>query len=81
MPDPTTTVLAIQRAVACASPSAWRDLVAVDGAGGLVTLTSLDGAEIVVVTDAEPAPGEPVAFHPVADVLAIGARWFAARPV
>lgn len=81
MPDPTTTVLAIQRAVACASPGAWRDFVAVDHAGGLLTLAGVDGSTLVVVTDAEPAAGEPVGFHPVADVLAIGDRWFAARPI
>lgn len=81
MSEPTqTTVLAIQRAVACASPRAWRDLVVADADGGLVTLADWDGGTVTVVTDADVVTGEPVAFHPVADVLAAGERWFSARP-
>lgn len=81
MSEPTqTTVLAIQRAVACASPRAWRDLVVATSDRGELTLADWDGRILTVLTDADVAPGEPVAFHPVADVLAAGERWFSARP-
>jgi hypothetical protein len=73
-------VLPIQEAVATASPSAWRDglVVAVDGAH--VTVVLLDGPVRVVTTRATPGIGEPVAVHPVAEILAVGSAWYAARP-
>ena len=81
MSEPTrTTVLAIQRAVACASPRAWRDLIVTAADRGEATLADWDGVTVRVLTDASLVPGEPVAFHPVADVLATGERWFSARP-
>lgn len=81
MPNRTRIdVLPIQEAVATASPSAWRDglVVAVDDAQ--VTVILLDGPVHVVTTRATPSIGEPVAVHPVAEVLAIGHAWYAARP-
>lgn len=83
MLQPTTRidVLPIQEAVATASPSAWRDgLVAAQG-DAEVTVVLLDGQISVLSTRATPAPGEPVAVHPVAELLAIGGVWYAARQV
>ncbi|HWJ84437.1 MAG TPA: nuclease [Cellulomonas sp.] len=81
MPNRTRIdVLPIQEAVATASPSAWRDglVVALDDAQ--VTVALLDGPVHVVTTRATPSLGEPVAVHPVAEVLAVGSAWYAARP-
>jgi hypothetical protein len=73
-------VLPIQEAVATASPSAWRDAVVVTSEPGLVSVALLDGATWDLVTGAELAPGEPVAVHRVAEVLAVGPTWYSARP-
>lgn len=72
-------VLPIQEVVATASPSAWRDGLVASRAGDAVTVVLLDGRVCVVSTQAQPAPGEPVAVHPVAEVLAAGAAWYSAR--
>jgi len=80
MSDNTTTgILAIQRVVACASPSGWRDALVFAVADGSVELLTLAGELVQVSTDAPIAVGEPVAYHPVAEVLALGAEWYAAR--
>jgi hypothetical protein len=80
MSDHTTTrILAIQRVVACASPSGWRDAVVVSVIDGSVELATLSGALEIVATDAPVVVGEPVAFHPVAEVIALGREWYAAR--
>jgi hypothetical protein len=75
----TTRILAIQRVMACASPSAWRDAVVVSAVGGAVELVTLDGEAHHVTTFAPVAVGEPVALHPVAEVLALGEDWYPAR--
>lgn len=81
-PDPTRIdVLPIQAAVATASPSAWRDGLVVSRSPGTVTVAHLDGGTSVLTTRAAPELGEPVAVHPVAEVVAIGGAWYAARPV
>ena len=72
-------VLPIQEAVATASPSAWRDGIAVSRNQDELTVVLLDGQEIVLTTRAAPTPGEPVAVHPVAEVVAIGGAWYSAR--
>jgi hypothetical protein len=41
----------------------------------------LDGQEGTLATGATPAVGEPVAVHPVAEVIAIGGTWYSARPL
>ena len=80
MSDNTTTgILAIQRVVACASPSGWRDALVVAVADGSVELATLAGELLQVSTDAPIVIGDPVAYHPVAEVLARGAEWYAAR--
>lgn len=80
MSDNTTTgILAIQRVVACASPSGWRDALVVAVADGSVELLTLVGAVVRVGTEAPVNVGEPVAYHPVAEVLALGEDWYPAR--
>lgn len=80
MSDNTTTrILAIQRVVACASPSGWRDAVVVSVADGSVELATFAGSVEWVATDAPVAVGEPVGYHPVAEVIALGREWYAAR--
>jgi hypothetical protein len=80
MSDNTTTrILAIQRVVACASPSGWRDGFVVAVADGQVALATLAGAVVQIATDAPLVVGEPVAYHPVAEVIALGAEWYPAR--
>ncbi len=80
MSDNTTTrILAIQRVVACASPSGWRDAFVVAVANGSVELVTLEGAVVLIATEAPVGVGEPVAYHPVAEVLALGDAWYSAR--
>lgn len=80
MSDNTTTrILAIQRVVACASPSGWRDALVLSATDGTAELATLEGDLVQVSTDAPLAVGDPVAYHPVAEVLALGAEWYAAR--
>jgi hypothetical protein len=80
MSDNTTTrILAIQRVVACASPSGWRDAVVVAVEDGFVQLVTLAGAIEQVATDAPVLVGEPVGYHPVAEVIALGSEWYPAR--
>ena len=73
-------VLPIQEAVATASPSAWRDGVVTRAEPGLLTVALLDGALWTLLTGADVPPGEPVAVHRVAEVLAVGATWYSPRP-
>lgn len=80
MSDNTTTrILAIQRVVACASPSGWRDAVVVAVEDGTVQLATLAGSLEQIATDAPVLVGEPVAYHPVAEVIALGREWYTAR--
>lgn len=81
MPNPTRVdVLPVQEVVATASPSAWRDGLVRSADAAVVTVVLLDGAVRRLVTRATPQPGEPVAVHPVAELLAVGGVWYAARP-
>jgi hypothetical protein len=80
MPQRTLVdVLPIQEAVAAASPSAWRDGLVTARSDAQITVRSLDGRAYALTTRAQPSPGEPVAIHPVAELLAVGGTWFAAR--
>jgi hypothetical protein len=75
----TTRILAIQRVMACASPSGWRDAIIVSAVAGVVELATLSGETHRVTSFAPVAAGEPVALHPVAEVLAVGEEWYPAR--
>ena len=82
MPNRTRIdLLPIQEAVAAASPSAWRDGLVVAQEAGAITVALLDGQVAELATRAAPALGEPVAVHLVAEVVALGGAWYAARPV
>jgi hypothetical protein len=73
----------MQRRLAAATPSKWRDaIVAEVTARGDVRLALVDdGLELVVRQHSGYAgairAGDPVAVHPVYNVLAIGQNWFA----
>ena len=82
MPNRTRVdLLPIQEAVATASPSAWRDGIVIARETATLTVALLDGGTTVLATRAAPAVGEPVAVHLVAEVVAQGGAWYAARPV
>ena len=68
----SSTVLPIQRTMAGATPSAWRDGLVLEAVGGAVAVAFLDGSVArlrVVGPAAELVAGEPVAYHPVAEIL------------
>lgn len=81
----TMAVLPIQLAVAAAAPGSWRDAIVVSSRDGILRLDPLDGGQggdrLRLATDAAPEIGAPVAVHPVAELLAVGAARFSARPV
>ena len=78
--QPTTTrIHAIQRVMACAAPSGWRDGLVVSTTDRVVEIATLAGTVELVVTDAPVAVGDPVAWHAVAEVLARGTEWYPAR--
>lgn len=80
MRNPTRIdVLPIQEVVATASPSAWRDGLVAACEQDATTVVLLDGGVRVLSSRATPAVGEPVAVHPVAEVLAVGGAWYSAR--
>lgn len=67
-----TGVLAIQRCMAQAAPRSWRDAIVVDLTDGTLELALLDGSSVqlhVVGPELALQPGEPVAWHPVAEIL------------
>ena len=82
MPNRTRIdVLPIQEVVATASPSAWRDGLVASRERDVMTVVLLDGHVCVLSSRAAPAPGEPVAIHPAAEVVAVGGTWYSARPL
>ena len=74
-------VLAIQHVVADASPGAWRDAIVVACMPGSLHLATIDGESLVLASAAEVALGEPVAFHPVAEILSAHGERVRARSV
>ncbi len=82
MPNRTRVdVLPIQEVVATASPSAWRDGIVAARDREATTVVLLDGQVRVLASRAAPAVGEPVAVHPIAELVAVGGTWYAARAV
>ncbi len=78
-----TTILPIQRAMCGANPRAWRDGIVTAVHGSEATVVLLDGGVVRLrVAHAEVvAVGDPVAHHPVAEVLSAGGRATTARVV
>ncbi len=72
-------VLAVQRAVANASPSFWRDLIVIGRSGEALLAADLEGTRYRLLTPAPAEVGEPVAMHPIAEILSVGAEQFPAR--
>ena len=77
-----TGVLAIQRCMAQASPRSWRDGIVVDAVDGSLELALLDGTTVqlhVIGAELELSAGEPVAWHPVAEIPSAGSAAATAR--
>jgi hypothetical protein len=71
------SVLPIQERVASASPGAWRDGIVVASANGHITFAPFDG-ELETVwnhDDLDLTAGEPLAWHPVAGLIAAGGQY------
>ncbi|WP_082485085.1 nuclease [Microbacterium sp. Leaf151] len=78
----SSTVHPIQRCMAASNPSAWWDGLVVDADGTTVTVALINGATVelqVVGPAVDVAVGEPVAFHPVAELLSASAILTTAR--
>ncbi|PZF57725.1 nuclease [Curtobacterium sp. MCSS17_008] len=79
-----STILPIQRAMAGANPRAWRDGLVVEVHDESVTVLLLEGTVTTLrVADARGTAvvGDPVAHHPVAEILTVGGRSATARAV
>lgn len=75
-------VLPIQHAVANASPSSWEDaIVTASGEGWLEAADLQRNRRRAFATVAQAAVGEPVAVHPVAELLSLGTERYPARPL
>jgi hypothetical protein len=77
-----STILPIQRLMASAAPGAWRDGIVVETRAADAVVVFLDGAVAQLrVADANSvlSVGEPVAHHPVAEILSAGGRQTTAR--
>ena len=82
MHEPTATgILGIQRAVAVASPSAWRDGIVIDADDRGIVVATLAGEVLRLASAPTTRIGDPVAFHPVAQILAAGGVWQPARRI
>ena len=78
----SSTVHPIQRCMAASNPSAWWDGLVTETDGASVTVASLDGATVqlkIVGPAIDIAVGEPVAYHPVAELLSASAILTTAR--
>ncbi|MGY2897613.1 hypothetical protein ACVKXF_000225 [Curtobacterium sp. PvP017] len=77
-----TTILPIQRVMANAAPGAWRDGIVVETRTADAVVAFLDGGVTqlrVASDDAFLSVGDPVAHHPVAEILSAGGRQTTAR--
>ena len=78
----TDAVSPIQLVMAGANPLAWQDAIVLAAGDAVVTLALLEGVVLelrVVGAPVDLATGEPVAYHPVAELLAAGDRRVTAR--
>ncbi|OII15769.1 hypothetical protein BIU97_13950 [Curtobacterium sp. MCBA15_009] len=77
-----TTVLPIQRVMASAAPGAWRDGIVLETGVTDTVVAFLDGDVQrlrVAGADGVLSVGDPVAHHPVAEILSAGGRQTTAR--
>lgn len=80
----SSTVHPIQRCMAAAHPSAWWDGLVTHVDGAEATIALLDGTVVcvhIVGPAADIAAGEPVGYHPVAELLSASAVLTTARAV
>jgi len=78
----SSTVHPIQRCMAASNPSTWWDGLVVDADGSTATLALLNGTTVqlrIVGPAVDLAVGEPVAYHPVAELLSASAILTTAR--
>ena len=78
----SSTVHPIQRCMAAANPAAWWDGLATHADGAEATIALLNGAAVrvrIVGPAVDIAAGEPVAYHPVAELLSASAVLTTAR--
>lgn len=78
----SSTVHPIQRCMAASNPSAWWDGLVTDADGATITIALLSGATVtlrVVGPAVDITVGEPVAYHPVAELLSASAILTTAR--
>jgi hypothetical protein len=74
--------LAVQRVVAAASPSAYRDAIvthALDGALHIVDIATATETRLWHHSPVTFAVGEPVAYHPVAGIVVAGTTRISVR--
>lgn len=68
----SSTVHPIQRCMAASNPSAWWDGLVIEDDGSTATVALLNGSTVqlrIVGPAVDIAVGEPVAYHPVAELL------------
>ena len=78
----SSTVHPIQRCMAASNPSAWWDGLVVEADGLVATVALLNGATVqlrIVGPAVDIAVGEPVAYHPIAELLSASAILTTAR--
>ena len=78
----SSTVHPIQRCMAASNPSAWWDGLVLEADGSVATVALLNGATVqlrIVGPAVDITVGEPVAYHPVAELLSASAILTTAR--
>lgn len=78
----SSTVHPIQRCMAASNPSAWWDGLVLEADGSTATVVLLNGSTVqlrIVGPAVDIAVGEPVAYHPVAELLSASAIITTAR--
>ncbi|KQT74140.1 hypothetical protein ASG45_05950 [Microbacterium sp. Leaf436] len=68
--------------MAASNPSAWWDGLVIDADGATITVALLNGATVevrIVGPAVDISVGEPVAYHPVAELLSASAILTTAR--
>jgi hypothetical protein len=78
----SSTVHPIQRCMAASNPSAWWDGLVTEADGSTATVALLNGTTVqlrIVGPAIDIAVGEPVAYHPVAELLSASAIITTAR--
>ncbi|MDU0366214.1 nuclease [Microbacterium sp. KSW4-17] len=78
----SSTVHPIQRCMAASNPSAWWDGLVTEADGSTATIAPLNGTTVrlrIIGPAVDIAVGEPVAYHPVAELLSASAIITTAR--